>query len=91
MGTAGVELFDVGAAVSDLAHVMEWGQRRPEPFPDVRRRLAQPHGILEKHDSNHHERGLRGPGLDPGFTSPALHPGDVTAIIAKVISLSTGQ
>ncbi len=105
MGTAGVERFDLGAAASDLAHVIEYGRRRPKHFSNVRRaptgergpvatriRLAQAFGILEKRDGNGDDaHRLRGLGLHPRFANSAPASNDVTAIIPKVISLSTGQ
>lgn len=92
MGTAGVEPFDVGTAAVDFARVMERGQRWPEPFPDVRMRLAQPMGILETHDSNDDDqRGLRDLAILPRFANSALGPKGTMGIVPIVISLSTGQ
>jgi hypothetical protein len=91
MGTAEVGRFDLRAVASDLAHVMEYGRRGPKPFPDVRIRLAQPFGILEERDSNDDdEHGRCGLALHPGFASVAPGSNDATAIIPKVITLSTG-
>ncbi len=104
MGTAEVTVFDVGAATSEFAPGMERGRGRPEPLPDARKaptgrrrpagtrsRLTQPLGVLEKYDDSNDERGLRGPDFPFGFARPAPGPDDTTAIISKVMSLSTGQ
>jgi hypothetical protein len=65
MGTVEVERFDLEAAASGLAPVMEYGRGRAVPSFDARTRFAQRTAILEKHE--------------------------MTAIIPKAISLSTGQ
>jgi hypothetical protein len=58
----------------------------------MRTQLAQPPGILAKHDVNQYdERGLFGLAVLPGFANSAPGSNDVMAIIPKVISLSTGQ
>jgi hypothetical protein len=50
MGTVGVGRFDWGAAASDLAHVPAYGRGRAQHFSNAIIGLAQPYGILEKHD-----------------------------------------
>ncbi len=92
MGTAGVGAFDLRAAAANFAHMIDRGPRRLEPFPDVRRRLAQPLGILEKHDSKDDvKRGLLDRVVPPQFANSALGPNGMMGMVPIVISLSTGQ